>query len=88
MELPGVTPRTGAIVLALALGVGNVGGFAGPLIVGYLADLTGSYMPGLIICCALSLSLFAGGVLLPETGPRGKQGNSEEDTPGKITLNT
>lgn len=73
MELPGVTPRTGAVVLALALSTGNIGGFMGPLIVGYLADLTGSYMPGFTICCALSLSLFVGGVLLPETGPRARK---------------
>lgn len=73
MELPGVTPSTGAIVLALALGVGNIGSFIGPLIVGYLADLSGSYMPGLLICCALSLSLFVGGVFLPETGPKARK---------------
>jgi cyanate permease len=70
MELPGVTPRMGAIVLALTLGAGNIGSFMGPLIIGYLSDFTGSYLPGFIICSALSLSLFAGGLLLPETGPR------------------
>jgi hypothetical protein len=37
--------------------------------VGYLADYTGSYLPGFIFCCVLSLSLFIGGLLLPETGP-------------------
>jgi len=73
MELPGLTPRTGAIVLAFALGVGCVGGFIGPLIIGYLADLSGSYMPGLLICCALSLSLFIGGMFLPETGPKARR---------------
>ena len=84
MELPGVTPRTGAVVLALALTVGNVGGFMGPLIVGYLADLTGSYMPGFIICCALSLSLFVGGVLLPETGPRAKKVTGKRILQGEL----
>ncbi len=69
MELPNMTPRTGAVVLAFCLGVGNFGGFLGPLIVGYLADLTGSYLPGFFICFAMSLSLLVGGILLPETGP-------------------
>lgn len=70
MELPGMTPQTGSLILALALAAGNLGSFMGPLIVGYLADLTGSYIPGFLICCLLSLSLLVGGLLLPETGPR------------------
>jgi cyanate permease len=73
MELPGVTPRMGAIILALTLGAGNIGSFMGPLIIGYLADLTGSYVIGFIICSALSLSLFISGLLLPETGPRARK---------------
>lgn len=72
MELPGMTPRTGAVVLSLALAVGNFGGFLGPLFVGYLADLTGSYVPGLLVCCAFSLTLLIGGLLLPETGPKAR----------------
>jgi NNP family nitrate/nitrite transporter-like MFS transporter len=69
MELPGMTPQSGSIVLALALASGNLGGFILPILVGYLADFTGSYLPGFFISCALSLSLFIGGLLLPETGP-------------------
>ncbi len=73
MELPNMTPRTGAVVLAFCLGVGNFGGFLGPLIVGYLTDMTGSYWPGFLICFAMSLSLLVGGLLLPETGPKAKK---------------
>lgn len=73
MELPGVTPRTGVVVLAMALSVGHIGSFMGPIIVGYLADLTGSYIPGFLICSVLSLSLFFGGLLIPETGPKAKK---------------
>ncbi|MBM4433260.1 MAG: MFS transporter, partial [Chloroflexi bacterium] len=73
MELPDMTPQTGSLVLALALAAGNLGSFMGPLIVGYLADLTGSYLPGFLICCLLSLSLLVGGLLLPETGPRARE---------------
>ncbi len=73
MELPNMTPRTGAVVLAFTLGVGSFGGFLGPLIVGYLADITGSYIPGFIICSVMSLSLLLGGLLLPETGPKARK---------------
>jgi len=67
--LGGILP----IVLAVALAIANLGGFMGPLIVGYLADLTDSYVPGLVLCCILLWSLFIGGRLLPETGPKAKR---------------
>lgn len=73
MELPGMTPQQGAIILSLAMATGSLGGFIEPIMVGYLTDFTGSYLPGFLICCALSLSLFIGGLLLPETGPGRKK---------------
>lgn len=73
MELPGTNPKVAAFTMAAVLAVGNVAGSTGPLIVGFLADLSGSYLPGLIVCSALSLSLFFGGIFLPETGPRARQ---------------
>jgi MFS family permease len=73
MELPNMTPRTGAVVLAFCLGIGNFGGFLGPVIVGYLTDMTGSYWPGFLICFAMSFSLLVGGLLLPETGPKARK---------------
>jgi MFS family permease len=72
-ELPGATPRTGiAVMFALQCG-GNFGNFLGPLITGYLADLTGSYLPGFIVFAVFSLSLLVAGLLLPETGPAAKK---------------
>jgi dipeptide/tripeptide permease len=52
MELPNIRSRTGILVFSLMLAGGNFGNFMGPLIVGYIADLTGSYLPGYIICAA------------------------------------
>jgi cyanate permease len=72
MELPGMTPQRAAIVIAMTWAIGNFAGFFGPMIVGFLADATDSYLPGLITCSVLSLSLLAAGLLLPETGPRRK----------------
>ena len=73
MELPGTTPQVAALTIAAMLAIGNVLGFTGPLIVGFLTDMTGSYLPGLVVCSVLSWSLLIGGLLLPETGPRAKQ---------------
>jgi MFS family permease len=72
MELPNMSLRSGVIVISVMQCGGNLGNFAGPLIVGYIADLTGSYIPGFLISAILSLSLLAAGILLPETGPKGK----------------
>jgi cyanate permease len=73
MELPGMSPSVAAVIIAAALAIGNLVGFTGPLIVGFLFDIYGSYLPGLIVCSILSFSLFICGLLLPETGPKAKQ---------------
>ena len=72
-ELPIASPRSGAVIMFAIQCGGNFGGFKGPLITGYLADLTGSYLPGFLICAVLSLSAVAAGMLLPETGPAGRK---------------
>ncbi len=77
MELPGMTPQKGSIVLSLAMAAGNLAGFIEPIFVGYVADWTGSYLPGFITACVLSLSLFIGGLLLPETGPGARKAVGE-----------
>ncbi len=81
MELPGMSVRTVVLALAVATATGDIGGFVGPLIVGYTADVTASYIPGFVICCVLSSSLLVGGLLLPETGPKAKK--VDEVLPGK-----
>ncbi len=72
MELPNMSLRSGVTVIAVMQCGGNIGNFIAPLIVGYIADITGSYLPGFFICAAFSFSLLAAGLLLPETGPKGK----------------
>ena len=68
-----MSPQATAVVIATAMAISNFAGFAGPLIVGFLTDLFGSYLPGLVVCSLLSWSLFVGGLLLPETGPKAKR---------------
>jgi len=75
MELPNVSPRMGVLVISAMQSGGNIGNVIGPLVVGYLADTTGSYLPGFIICAVFSLGLLAAGLLLPETGYKAKRTN-------------
>ena len=72
MELPNSSMRSGLVVLAVMQSGGNLGNFVGPLLVGYLADVTGSYLPGFFTAAVFSLTLLVAGLLLPETGPRGR----------------
>jgi MFS family permease len=76
MEIPNIPLRSGVIVVAMMLVGGNLGNFASPLLVGYLVDVTGSYLPGFITFIVLSYILLLAGILLPETGPAGQTSNS------------
>jgi cyanate permease len=73
MELPGMTPSLVAVVIAAASSMSNIVGFISPTVVGYLADTTGSYLPGFLIWTVVSVGLAIAGFLLPETGPAAKQ---------------
>jgi len=67
MELPNISIRSGAIMISIMIVGGNIGNFTGPLIVGFLTDITGSYLPGFIVSAVFSLSILAAGLLLNET---------------------
>jgi NNP family nitrate/nitrite transporter-like MFS transporter len=67
-ELYRDSPRTAALVAFTVQIAGNVGNFIAPLTVGYLTDITGSYLPGFVISASLSLLMLMAGLLLPETG--------------------
>ncbi len=61
------SPRTAALVAFTVQVAGNIGNFIAPLMVGYLVDITGSFLPGFIISAVISLFMFLAGLLLPET---------------------
>jgi cyanate permease len=48
MEMRGVGPRLMGTAAGIYFSVGELGGTLGPVIVGLLADLTGSFSPGLV----------------------------------------
>ena len=66
MELPGNDPAQAAMMTGVIFAVGGLVGFATPLIVGTVADATGTYLPGFVTCSVLSLGLFLGGLLISE----------------------
>lgn len=63
-DLEGVgAERTGA-AMGIAFAVGEIGGVAGPLLVGALSDLTGSFVPGLAVLAAGAAVVVAAGLAL------------------------
>jgi MFS family permease len=62
------SPRSAALVAFTVQIAGNIGNFIAPLMVGYLNDMTGSFLPGFVISAVLSLFMLLAGLLLPETG--------------------
>lgn len=64
-ELDGVGPALTGTAVGLVFAVGEVGGFAGPFLVGVLYDLTGSYVPGLAVVCVACGAAIAAGRRLP-----------------------
>jgi cyanate permease len=53
MELPSVGPRRMGTAAGFFFSVGEVGGTLGPVLMGLLADLTGSFAPGLLGMAAI-----------------------------------
>ena len=72
MELPGVSASKVGIVTAAVLTMGNLAGVVSPIFVGTLTDFIGSYIPALSVLALTPLTLVLVGVLLPETGHRGR----------------
>lgn len=68
MDLFPSDPSRVSIIFASILTMGGVVGFVGPLAVGAITDLTGSFLPGLALAAIVAWSLGIGGFLLPETG--------------------
>ena len=57
--------------IALINAIGNVGGFAGPFLIGWIKDATGSFAGGLLAVACSVLATGAGAVLIGNA-PRGK----------------
>jgi cyanate permease len=53
MEMPGVGPRRMGTAAGIFFAVGEVGGTLGPVLLGLLVDVTGSFTPGLLAMAAI-----------------------------------
>ncbi len=71
MRLP---PREVAVAIGLTRTLFPISATIGPLIVGVIVESTGSLFVGLMIVSPMAVTLFIGGWLMPETGPRGSRG--------------
>lgn len=66
VELDGIGPTLTATAVGLVFAVGEIGGFLGPVLIGALRDLTGSFAPGLALCAAGALVAAGAGASLSE----------------------
>ena len=62
--LEGIGPRLTGTAVGLVFAVGEIGGFAGPFLIGLLRDSTGSFVPGLAVLAASGLAAVLAGARL------------------------
>jgi cyanate permease len=66
--LEGIGPRLTGTAVGLVFAVGEIGGFAGPFLIGLLRDVTGSFVPGLAVLAVSALAAVGAGSRLETTG--------------------
>jgi nitrate/nitrite transporter NarK len=76
LAIPVETPslsRSLSSVLGIVASVGNVGSFVLPTLVGQLRDVSGTFLLSMLLLAIVGEGMLALGLLLPETGRKGKQ---------------
>ena len=68
MEMEGATQEQTAAIFACIFTIGGFISFCAPVLVGLLADVTGSYMYGFGVLAVFSWALVVATFMLPETG--------------------
>lgn len=64
VELEDVGPRRTATAVGLIFAVGEIGGFAGPVLIGLLHDLTGGFVAGLLLLAVGGAVVVAAGLAI------------------------
>ena len=65
LRLAGITPQGLAVIYGSLIAFSGFAMFAAPILVGAIRDATGSFLPGFLICTAMSSTALLGGLLLP-----------------------
>lgn len=66
VELDEIGPSLTGTAVGLIFAVGEIGGFLGPVLIGSLRDLTGSFTPGLVLCAIAGLVAALAGVAMSD----------------------
>lgn len=78
IELDGIGPRLTATATGLIFAVGEAGGFLGPVLVGWIFDVTGAYEPAIAMVALAGTVVIAAAWAMPETGDRASTGAAAE----------
>jgi cyanate permease len=65
-EIEDIGPELTATAVSLIFAVGELGGFAGPFVVGTLRDVTGSFVPGFAALAVGAVAMVLAGIRLPD----------------------
>lgn len=71
VEAPNLS-RSLSSALGIVASVGNLGSFLLPTIVGQLRDVSGTFLPSMLLLAIVGEGMLILGLLLPETGRKGK----------------
>ena len=66
VELDGIGAALTGTAVGLVFAVGEIGGFLGPVVIGALRDVTGSFAPGLALCAVGALVASGAGAAMRE----------------------
>ena len=65
LRLPGITPQGLAVIYGSLMTFSGFAMFLAPILVGAVRDATGSFLPGFLVCTAMSSTALIAGALLP-----------------------
>jgi cyanate permease len=68
IEMDGIGAHLTAVATGLIFTIGEIGGFAGPFLIGLLHDITGSFTPALVVLVGASLLASLAGYHMEEPG--------------------
>jgi cyanate permease len=77
VEMPRLSPFLSS-ALGVISSVGNAGSFLLPTLVGQIRDVSGTFLLSMVVLAVVGEGMFALGLMLPETGRKGKL-HAEQD---------